>query len=65
MAFGDAVMRERAGFRWLQAVEANLAGGIGTLGTAESDDDTLPLIVAFLFFQKQFIAGITAGAVKQ
>lgn len=26
---------------------------------------TLPLVVAFLFFQKQFIAGITAGAVKQ
>lgn len=26
---------------------------------------TLPLVLAFLFFQKQFIAGITAGAVKQ
>jgi len=26
---------------------------------------TLPLVIAFLFFQKQFIAGITAGAVKQ
>jgi ABC-type glycerol-3-phosphate transport system permease component len=25
---------------------------------------TLPLIVAFLFFQRSFIAGITAGAVK-
>jgi cellobiose transport system permease protein len=25
---------------------------------------TLPLIIAFLFFQKQFIEGITAGAVK-
>jgi ABC-type glycerol-3-phosphate transport system permease component len=26
---------------------------------------TLPLVLAFLFFQKQFIAGITAGAIKQ
>ena len=26
---------------------------------------TLPLVLAFLFFQRQFIAGITAGAVKQ
>ncbi len=26
---------------------------------------TLPLILAFLFFQKQFISGITSGAVKQ
>jgi ABC-type glycerol-3-phosphate transport system permease component len=26
---------------------------------------TLPLVVAFLIFQKQFIAGITAGAVKE
>jgi ABC-type glycerol-3-phosphate transport system permease component len=33
-----------------------MAGGLLT---------TLPLVVAFLFFQKQFIAGITAGAVKQ
>jgi ABC-type glycerol-3-phosphate transport system permease component len=33
-----------------------MAGGLLT---------TLPLVLAFLFFQKQFIAGITAGAVKQ
>lgn len=26
---------------------------------------TLPRVLAFLFFQKQFIAGITAGAIKQ
>ncbi len=26
---------------------------------------TLPLVVAFLMFQRQFIAGITAGAIKQ
>jgi ABC-type glycerol-3-phosphate transport system permease component len=25
---------------------------------------TLPLIIAFLFFQRSFISGITAGAVK-
>lgn len=25
---------------------------------------TLPLVIAFLFFQRQFIAGITAGAIK-
>ena len=25
---------------------------------------TIPLLVAFLFFQRSFIAGITAGAVK-
>jgi len=33
-----------------------MAGGLMT---------TLPLILAFLFFQKQFVAGITAGAIKQ
>jgi lactose/L-arabinose transport system permease protein len=33
-----------------------MAGGLLT---------TLPLVLAFLFFQKQFIAGITAGAIKQ
>ena len=33
-----------------------MAGGLLT---------TLPLILAFLFFQKQFISGVTAGAVKQ
>lgn len=33
-----------------------MAGGLLT---------TLPLVLAFLFFQKQFISGITAGAVKQ
>lgn len=33
-----------------------MAGGLLT---------TLPLVLAFLFFQRQFIAGITAGAVKQ
>lgn len=33
-----------------------MAGGLLT---------TLPLVLAFLFFQKQFIAGITAGGVKQ
>ncbi|MEO7716053.1 MAG: carbohydrate ABC transporter permease [Capsulimonas sp.] len=33
-----------------------MAGGLLT---------TLPLVLAFLFFQKQFIAGITSGAVKQ
>lgn len=33
-----------------------MAGGVLT---------TLPLVLAFLFFQKQFIAGITAGAIKQ
>jgi len=33
-----------------------MAGGLLT---------TLPLVLAFLAFQKQFIAGITAGAVKQ
>lgn len=33
-----------------------MAGGLLT---------TLPLVLAFLFFQKQFITGITAGAVKQ
>ena len=33
-----------------------MAGGLLT---------TLPLVIAFLLFQKQFIAGITAGAVKQ
>lgn len=33
-----------------------MAGGLLT---------TLPLVLAFLLFQKQFIAGITAGAVKQ
>jgi len=25
---------------------------------------TLPLVIAFLFFQRSFIAGITAGAIK-
>ena len=33
-----------------------MAGGLLT---------TLPLVLAFLIFQKQFIAGITAGAIKQ
>ncbi len=33
-----------------------MAGGLVT---------TLPLVLAFLFFQKQFISGITVGAVKQ
>ena len=33
-----------------------MAGGLLT---------TLPLVLAFLFFQKQFISGITAGAIKQ
>ena len=33
-----------------------MAGGLLT---------TLPLVIAFLIFQKQFIAGITAGAVKE
>jgi ABC-type glycerol-3-phosphate transport system permease component len=33
-----------------------MAGGLLT---------TLPLVLAFLFFQRQFIAGITAGAIKQ
>jgi ABC-type glycerol-3-phosphate transport system permease component len=33
-----------------------MAGGLLTV---------LPLVLAFLFFQKQFISGITAGAVKQ
>lgn len=33
-----------------------MAGGLLT---------TLPLVLAFLLFQKQFIAGITAGAIKQ
>ncbi len=33
-----------------------MAGGLLT---------TLPLVLGFLFFQKQFIAGITTGAVKQ
>jgi len=33
-----------------------MAGGLLT---------TLPLVVAFLIFQKQFIAGITSGAIKQ
>jgi len=33
-----------------------MAGGLLT---------TLPLVVAFLLFQRQFIAGVTAGAVKQ
>jgi len=33
-----------------------MAGGLLT---------TLPLVLAFLLFQKQFISGITAGAVKQ
>lgn len=33
-----------------------MAGGLLT---------TLPLVLAFLFFQRQFIAGITSGAVKQ
>jgi ABC-type glycerol-3-phosphate transport system permease component len=33
-----------------------MAGGLLTV---------LPLVLAFLFFQKQFITGITAGAVKQ
>jgi ABC-type glycerol-3-phosphate transport system permease component len=32
-----------------------MAGGLLTV---------LPLVVAFLIFQKQFIAGITAGSVK-
>jgi ABC-type glycerol-3-phosphate transport system permease component len=26
---------------------------------------TLPLVIAFIVFQRQFISGITAGAVKQ
>ena len=33
-----------------------MAGGLLT---------TLPLVLAFLFFQKQFVQGITAGAIKQ
>ncbi|HEX5322975.1 MAG TPA: carbohydrate ABC transporter permease [Capsulimonadaceae bacterium] len=33
-----------------------MAGGLLTV---------LPLVLAFLFFQKQFIAGITSGAIKQ
>jgi ABC-type glycerol-3-phosphate transport system permease component len=33
-----------------------MAGGLLT---------TLPLVLAFLFFQRQFVAGITAGAIKQ
>ncbi len=33
-----------------------MAGGVFTV---------LPLVIAFLLFQKQFVAGITAGAVKQ
>ena len=33
-----------------------MAGGLLT---------ALPLVLAFILFQKQFISGITAGAIKQ
>jgi ABC-type glycerol-3-phosphate transport system permease component len=33
-----------------------MAGGLLT---------TLPLVLAFVLFQRQFISGVTAGAVKQ
>ena len=42
--------------RSLLASLRGLAGGLLT---------TLPLVIAFLLFQRQFISGATAGAVKQ
>jgi ABC-type glycerol-3-phosphate transport system permease component len=49
------------GFASLYADPWNLQYGILMAGSFLS---TLPIIIIFLFGQEQFIAGLTAGAVK-